>query len=135
MTEHDVRLAARELVASSFEVLREQNVIPRPRWSAHMRVSHDYWGPDLMFLPAFKRFEEVLTTNYPDRFEDRIRPFDEYQDLPNSSAFHLIEAAVAELTIREEVFDAASPVVNGCIDELVASLAEDSFEVVCLWVV
>jgi hypothetical protein len=90
-------------------------------------------GPDV--LPAFKHFEEVLTTNYPDRFQERIRPFDEYQDFPNAFAFHLIEAAVAELTIRDGVFDASSSTVTGCIDELVASLTEDSFQVACLWVV
>ena len=87
----EIREVARALVAEAFRVLRIQHVLPRPVWDAHIRVGGDYWGPDLMGRPAFKRFESALSTDYPNRFENRIRPYDEYQDFPNSFAFSLIE--------------------------------------------
>jgi hypothetical protein len=135
MSEEDIRVAAQELLAASFEVLAEQDVIPRPRWDAYMRVGRDYWGPDFMGLPAFRKFEQVLSSNYPYRFDERIRPYDEYQEFPNSFAFHLIEAAVARLTSRGEDFNVSSLTVEMCIDELIQSLAEEDFEVACVWVV
>lgn len=135
MSEDEVRRAARELLSTAFTSLAEQDVIPRPRWDAYMRVGRDYWGPDLMFDPAFQEFERVLSTVYPHRFPDHIRPHDEYQEFPNSFAFGLIEATVARITTNGEAFDVTSSIVESCLDELIRSLDEENMEVACLWVV
>lgn len=129
LSDEDVRAAATAFLSAAFTVLEEQRVVPRPRWDPYLRVGRDYWGPDLMFLPEFKRFEQVLNTHFSERFDKPLGA--RGREFPNGYAFGLLEACIARLTVRDEAFDSESATVRTCIDELLRTLAAPEHEVAC----
>ena len=133
----DVRETARVFVAEAFTRLRAEFVIPTPVFHPYVRVGHDYFGDTIRGLPGYAQLEEQLDSLYPDRFADPL----ERRQNPEFAAtyiFSFIEACIARCgrgrSWRIEAndgFDPNSDAVSESIDELIAVLGSEAYEVVC----
>lgn len=127
----EVRSAARAFLAEAFEALKEERVIPTARYHPHIRVGRDYFG-DSVRGSALRSLERTLDAAYPARFSGEIALVD--REFSSAYIFSLLEGAVARCS-RAGIFDANRPEVDRSIDELLAVLNADEYEVACCRVV
>jgi hypothetical protein len=131
MTEDGVRAAARDFLAWSFGVLQREHVLPAPHFNAHLEVGRDYFGPDLEGAPRFE-LEDALNSAFPERFGDPLtRPDPQFA---SAYVFDLLQRAIVLCAVTGD-YDADGKEVATAIDELLESVAEAEFEVVCCRVV
>ncbi|WP_427008704.1 hypothetical protein [Pseudarthrobacter sp. H2] len=124
-----LREAASTFLSAAFAALTEEHVLPIPRWRPHLHVGRDYEGSALMFLPEFERFTKVLKALYTHRLD---RPLAEGpSEYSNHYAFVLLEACIAEFARSGESYDPDSNIVDGVIDDLIAVLEAEEYELVC----
>lgn len=119
----ELKEAARALIDDAFDVLKEDHVLPTPRYHPYIRVGRDYEGPSLMWLPAYQRFEQLLNATYPERFGEPLKRRN--AEFANQYIFSLIEACVRRCS-EEDEYDASTPAVSESIDELFSLLDSSS---------
>ncbi len=131
-TEDRLRAAAKEFLKQAFTVLHRQHVLPTPRFNAHLQVGRDYYGPDVEGA-AKSDLEAAIEAAFPDRFADPLKRPD--PQFANAYVFDLLQRAIALCGRRGDEYDPESEHVSVAIDELLESLREPDFEVVCCRVV
>ena len=125
----DLRTTSRAFIASAFDVLRKENVIPTSVYCPYVAVGHDYEGTSIMGLIEYGALEAHLNEAYPERFP--AEPLKRrHPEFASKYMFSFLEACVARCA-REGGFDAASGAVGESIDELLAVLETIKYEVVC----
>jgi hypothetical protein len=124
----DVRGACQAFITAAFAVLTYEHVLPTPRYHVHLAVGRDYFGPQIMALGEFTTLERSLNQHYADRFAEPLaRPHAEFA---RTYIFGLLEACVARCA-RADDFAPAGPTVALAINELLAVLAANTYEMVC----
>jgi hypothetical protein len=125
----ELRAASRAFIASAFDVLLKEHVIPTSVYYPYVTVGYDYEGASIMRLPAYRALEARLNETYPERFpaEPLGQPHPEFA---SKYIFSFLEACVTRCA-RDGNFDAVSGAVDESIDELLAVLAKTSYELVC----
>lgn len=130
--EDEIRSAARHFFGRAFTVLHRQHVLPAARFNAHLQVGRDYFGPDLEGAPT-SDLEAAIETAFPERFADPLkRPGPQFA---NAYVFDLLERAIALCARHGSDYDPEGDHVSVAIEELLESLKEPDFEVVCCRVV
>lgn len=127
--ETELRVLAENVLRQSFEILTDENVLPRSRYRPWIRMARDYFGHAVEFDGPLSK---ALETAIPERFERR--PLDEAIDLSWGYGPALLEGAVAAATMADEPYEVSSPSVQRVVDELVdkikATLATTVLQVV-----
>jgi hypothetical protein len=124
----DLRAASRAFIAAAFEVLSVEHVIPTPASHSYIAVGQDYFGGSIMGLPEYRTLEVLLNDAYPERFAEPLKR--QHSEFASTYIFDFLEASVARCS-HDGRFDAETPAVDGCIDELLSVLSTSSYEVVC----
>jgi hypothetical protein len=134
MTGDDVDLVekTRAFVIAAWRVLRELHVVPPPPFHPYLSVGRDYAGMDLMELPEFAALEAAIQGTFS-RFAEEV-PFGE-RDYANGYIFSFLDALVASVTLDGVAFWPRGPQFGRAVDDLLASLRAESFEVACCRVV
>lgn len=130
--EDEIRSAARHFLGRAFTVLHQQHVLPAARFNAHLQVGRDYFGPDLEGAPK-SNLEAAIEAAFPERFADPLKRPD--PQFANSYVFDLLERAISLCAGHGSDYDAEGDHVSVAIEELLESLNEPDFEVVCCRVV
>ncbi|WP_397517949.1 hypothetical protein [Rhodococcus opacus] len=123
----ELRTASRAFVASAFEVLMAEHVIPRPVYDPYVAVGHDYFGGSIMPLAEYAVLENLLKAAHPERFHESLIPSAEFA---STYIFSFLEACIARCT-RAGNLDPMSGVVDELIDELRAVLVKTTYDIVC----
>jgi len=124
----DLRAACRGFIATAFDALKEEHVIPTPIFHPYVAVGRDYFGDTVRAVAEYHTLETQLNDAYPERFAGPVpRPHAEFA---TTYIFSFLEACVARCA-RDGNFDADSPAVDESIDELLAVLGRSSDEIVC----
>ncbi|WP_371662851.1 hypothetical protein [Streptomyces sp. NBC_00280] len=123
-----LRRTARAFIASAFQALEADHVIPTPSFHPYVAVGRDYFGDDVMPLAEYVALESQLRETYPERFSEPLKR--RHTEFPSIYIFSFLEACVARCS-SDHRFDVDSPSVDESIDELIAVLEASSYEVVC----
>ncbi|MEV6082766.1 HEPN domain-containing protein [Streptomyces parvulus] len=123
-----LRQTARTFIASAFDALKADHVIPTPSHYPYVTVGRDYFGQDIMPLAEYQALESQLNETYPERFSEPLKR--RHHEFPSIYIFSFLEACVARCS-RNHKFDADSPSVDESINEFLAVLEASSYEVVC----
>lgn len=119
---------ARRFLEAAWQVLLEDRVVPRPRFSPYISVGHDYYGGELMALPEFDALESAITGEHV-RFQEGT-PLGK-RDFANGYIFSLLEAFVASMSRADEEFSSDSESANEAIASLARAVGESNREVGC----
>lgn len=126
--ESPVAASARAFLAEAWPKLHQLGVVPPSPYRRHLRVGRDYFGGDVMPLPAYTALEKAIEAAYP-RFSEQTALPD--RDFAGTYIFPFLETFIARLAKTRQEFAADSPVVTEVIRDLEAGLAADDYEVVC----
>lgn len=124
---------ARAFLGAAHRVLEEQGVLPPSAFHPHIKVGRDYAGPDLMGLPEFRAFEDVIAKAHP-RFSSDV-PLGE-RDFANGYVFSFLEAYVARVAARRYPPPmSADAALEETLRDLASAVDTSSCEVACCRVV
>lgn len=126
--ENPVAASARAFLAEAWSKLRQLGVVPPSPSRRHLRVGRDYFGGDLMPLPAYTALEQAIEATYP-HFSKQTAPHD--RAFASTYIFPFLETFIARLAKARQDFSADSPVATEAIRDLEAGLAAEDYEVVC----
>jgi hypothetical protein len=124
----ELRSAGRALIAAAFAVLSDLHVIPPSAYDPYVAVGRDYEGGNVMGLREYGTLESMLEAAYPERFAEPIKRG--HGQFASTYIFRFLEASVARCA-RQGEFDTATDAVKESLDELLAVLGTNAYEVVC----
>lgn len=120
--------AARAFLASAFDVLHGENVLPTPEFDPFLRIGPDYFGSSLMGLGEFAAFEDSVAERHP-RFSADA-PINE-RGYAHDYLFSFLEAVVAKAALGGEDPSPDASCVDSCLEALVSEIEAEVWEVAC----
>jgi hypothetical protein len=126
----ELRVASRAFIASAFEALRREHVIPTPIFHPYVAVGRDYYGDTISGLPEYGALECLLNEYCPTRFDEPLKR--QHAEFASSYIYSFLEASVARSGGFRGRFDPRGQGVSESIDELVSVLDAPNAEVICV---
>ncbi|MFB6726352.1 hypothetical protein ACFCV3_39655 [Kribbella sp. NPDC056345] len=118
---------ARSFLSAAWSALREERIIPRPRFDSFIQVGQDYEGATVSDLPEYAALEATICRSHA-RFQDE-QPLGQ-RDFAASYIYSFLECFVAK-ALRAGMGEAtAGPEMDESIRDLEAALASDVREMV-----
>jgi Apea-like HEPN len=124
----DIRKTARALIATAFDLLRRDHVIPAPVFHPYLKVGRDYYGPEIMELAQFALLAQKLEDAYPHRFAEPLKRH--HAEFAQTYIFSLLEASIARCALSGD-YTPDSAAVSESLDEMLAILDASHYEAVC----
>lgn len=124
--------AARAFLDAACVVLRSQRVVPPPVFHPYLELGRDYFGPDLMELPEFARFEGAVLRTHA-RFREDVPLGD--REFASPFIFSFLETFVALACLADEELLPSSTAADRSLEHFRSALAAASCEVACCRVV
>jgi Apea-like HEPN len=119
----DLEPLARAFLDAAMARLAEERVLPASAYRPWIRAGVDYPGPVVLELPEARVLEEAIEVAMPERFK-RLGPRVDTHS-PHQYLFGLLESTVAELTIADEPYAAASSAAKRQVREFEALMTAE----------